>query len=58
MESAYRDAVVTLIEGRFGPLSDDLRAVLKQRNLDQLREVAHHAGTDTLDELRTRLGVE
>jgi predicted transposase YdaD len=57
LESAVRDSLVLVLEGRFGAVADDVRDALKHRNLDELHEIARHAGTDTLDELRARLGL-
>jgi len=52
-----RSTVELVLEGRFGPLSDNLVATLKSASESKLKAVARHAGTETLAQLRKRLGL-
>ena len=47
-----------VLEGRFGPLSDDLLTALKAANEATLRERAGHIATETLQQVRTRPGLK
>ncbi len=46
-----------VLEGRFGPLSQDIIDAINTRDAAQLSEIAPHAGTDSLEGLRARLGL-
>ncbi len=46
------------LEGRFGPLSEDVLAALSQASEDMLQDVFAHAATDSLEQMRTRLGLQ
>lgn len=50
-------AVRLALEGRFGELSPDLLTALESADTAKLQEVAKHAGTDTLEQIRARLGL-
>jgi hypothetical protein len=52
-----RIAIQRMLEGRFGPLSDDLLAALQAANLSRLGDIAKYAGIDTLEQVRERLGL-
>ncbi|HEX8035228.1 MAG TPA: hypothetical protein VF510_15345 [Ktedonobacterales bacterium] len=54
-EGIYDAALVTL-RGRFGELPPDLLAALSQASADTILDVLAHAGTETLNQLRARLG--
>ena len=56
-EEGMRDILRSVLEGRHGPLSQDIVAALNAADAERLREIARHAGTDSLDELRARLGL-
>lgn len=47
-----------VIEGRFGPLSQEMVNAINALDATQLSEVAPYAGTDSLEELRARLGLD
>lgn len=46
-----------VLEGRFGQLSDDMLAALAAADEHTLDEIGTHAATDTLDQIRARLGL-
>lgn len=46
-----------MLRGRFGEIPPDLLATLAQANGESSLDVLAHAGTETLDQLRARLGV-
>ena len=52
------EMVRLMLEGRFGPPSDDLVAALQSASEAQLKAVAIHAGTETLAQLCQRLGLK
>ena len=45
------------LEGRFGPLSDDLLAALQKADEATLRELVGHVSTETPEQVRARLGL-
>lgn len=51
------DAALVTLRGRFGDLAPDVLAALSQANGDTILDVLAHAGTETLDQLRMRLGL-
>jgi len=56
-ERTLRDAALAVLRGRFPDLGDDVEAVIAAAREDLLRDVQAHAGTDTLEQLRARLGL-
>lgn len=54
---ALREAVALVLGGRFGELPSDLTQAIAAADSEHLRDMLAHAGTDTLDELRARLGL-
>jgi hypothetical protein len=50
-------AIRGTLEGRFGPLSQDMLDAIAARDAAQLTELARYAGTETLEQLRARLGL-
>ena len=50
-----REAITRALEGRFGPLSQEMTEAINSAALDVLNEFALHTGTDTLAQLRARL---
>ncbi|HEX8032544.1 MAG TPA: hypothetical protein VF510_01790 [Ktedonobacterales bacterium] len=57
VERDRREALRLVLEGRFGTLPDDMIAAMNQRDGDALAELLRHAGTDTLEQMRARLGL-
>jgi predicted transposase YdaD len=55
-EMAGRMAQLAL-EGRFGTLSEDLLAAVRMADEAVLREIVAHIGTDSLQQVRQRLGM-
>lgn len=51
------DAALVTLRGRFGELAPDLLAALSQASGDTLLGVLAHASTETLDQVRARLGL-
>lgn len=52
-----REAILAVLEGRLGKLSDDVVEALKVADEATLTTIAVHAGTDTLEQIRSRLGL-
>lgn len=57
MREGMRQMIIVALEGRFGELADDLRAAVNQADEATLEAVAAHITTETLDQLRERLGL-
>lgn len=55
-EMAVRMAQQAL-EGRFSTLSDDVIAAVRLANIDTLQAVVAHVATESLEQLRARLGL-
>ncbi|HEX6800728.1 MAG TPA: hypothetical protein VF116_23650 [Ktedonobacterales bacterium] len=55
-QMARRMALLAL-EGRFGPLSDELRAAIDAADEAALQEIVAHIATESLDQVRARLGL-
>jgi hypothetical protein len=55
--SARRQMAQEVLEGRFGPLSEDMLAALRAADEETLRTLAVHLATDTLEQMRARLGL-
>lgn len=53
---ARRMALLAL-EGRFGPLSDELRAAINAADEATLQEIVAHIATESLDQVRARLSL-
>jgi hypothetical protein len=53
-----RRIVSLVLEARFGPLSDDLRSAIQSADETTLTVIGQHAATETLEELRARLGLQ
>ena len=51
------EVLLLALEGRFGPLSDDIRAAIQSADEATLTAIAQHAATETLEQLRARLGL-
>jgi hypothetical protein len=51
-----REVLQQVLEGRFGPLSEELLAALQAADLPRLNQIAAYAGTDTLEQIRLLLG--
>ena len=56
LRMARRMALIAL-EGRFGPLSDDLRAAINAADAATLQEIVARIATETLEQARARLGL-
>ncbi|HEY7350808.1 MAG TPA: hypothetical protein VH599_21035 [Ktedonobacterales bacterium] len=52
-----RETILQVLEGRFGPLSEEMLAALQAADLPRLDHIASYAGTDTLEQVRMRLGL-
>lgn len=52
-----RLAIQRTLEGRFGPLGEEVLAALQDADLPRLEHIAAYAGTDTLEQVRLRLGL-
>ena len=52
-----RDFALVALEGRFGPLSEDVRAAVAAADEAVLRELVARLTTDSLEQLRARLGL-
>lgn len=52
-----RRMALAALEGRFGPLSDDLRAAINAADEATLQEIVAHIATESLDQVRARLGL-
>lgn len=57
-ERAMGRMLQVVLEGRFGPLSEDIVATLNMADEATLWVIGAHAGTDTLEQVRARLGLE
>lgn len=57
IERGERRMAQTVLEARFGALSDDLVAALSAANEATLRALAAHIGTDSLADIRALLGL-
>lgn len=52
-----RETIQQVLEGRFGPLSEEMLLALQAADLPRLDHIAAYAGTDTLEQVRLRLGL-
>ncbi len=52
-----RRMALAVLEGRFGPLGDDLRAAVNAADVTTLQDLAAHVATETLEQVRARLGL-
>ncbi len=52
-----RRMLALMLEARFGPLSDDLRTAIESANEVTLTTIGQHAASETLEQLRARLGL-
>lgn len=56
-QRATREAARIAIEGRFGSLSEDLLAAIQQADAAPLLDLLAHISTETLEQVRARLGL-
>ena len=56
-QRATQEAARIALEGRFGPLSDDLLAAIQQADTAPLLDLLAHITTETLEQVRARLGL-
>ena len=49
--------IIAALRGRFGALSPEVERAPEGADMATLQPLLPHAGTDSLDELRARLGV-
>ena len=54
IEEGERRMAQVSLEGRFGPLSDDMRAALRTADEAILHDLAAHIASDTLEQVRAR----
>ena len=52
-----REVALRALAARFAPLPAEIEAALQTADKAHLLDVATHAGTDTLEEVRARLGL-
>jgi hypothetical protein len=52
-----RDAAFVTLRGRFGELPPDLLSAISEASSDVVLDVLAHAGTETLEQVRSRLGL-
>lgn len=57
IDEGRRQMALAAIEGRFGPLSDDLRAAITSADVATLQDIVAHISTLSLEEVRARLGL-
>jgi len=57
-EAGMRETALVVLEGRFGPLSDDVLAALHTVDAALLRTLLAHVAVDSLEHIRARLGLE
>ncbi len=57
LREGMQKMVIVALEGRFGAVADDLRAAVNQADEATLEAVMAHITTETLDQLRERLGL-
>lgn len=57
MQQGTRSTILRVLEGRFGAVDAALAAAIERADEATLAELSLHAGTDTLDQLRARLGL-
>ena len=53
-----REVINATLESRFGPLPEDMQAALRAADETTLKALAAHLTTDSLAEMRTRLGLK
>lgn len=52
------ETIRLVLEDRFGPLSEDLVLALTHADQDMLRGIASHASRESLEQIRSRLGLQ
>ena len=57
LEQGLRQATLLAMRGRFGELTPDIEQVLAMATPEVIEGVLGHVATETLEELRTRLGL-
>lgn len=57
IEEGQRNAALVVLRGRFGELPPDLAQAISAADQATLDQVLRYAGTDTLEQMRARLGV-
>jgi hypothetical protein len=56
-ERTLREAALDVLRGRFGELPEDVTAAVGAQTVDGLHALLVHAGTETFEQLRARLGL-
>jgi hypothetical protein len=56
-EEGQRQMARLVLEGRFGSLTADLLAALNTADTSILKELVAHVSTDSLEQVRQRLGI-
>ena len=54
---AVRESTCLVLEGRFQTLSDDFLQAINQADEPTLQDVLKHASSDSLEQVRARLGL-
>lgn len=57
LQQGMRNTIRLVLEGRFGTLDEAVRAALDQADETLLADLSRHAGTDSLEQIRARLGM-
>jgi hypothetical protein len=57
IEEGARRMAVAALEGRFGPLSEDLHAAVRSADVTMLQDIVAHISSLTLEQVRARLGL-
>jgi hypothetical protein len=57
-EEAMGEMLQVVLESRFGPLSDDIVAALRRTDEATLRAIGAHIMSETLEQVRSRLGLD
>ena len=57
LDEGMRRMVRVVLEGRFGPLADDLLSAINKADEATLEQIGAHATTDSLEQIRKRLGL-
>jgi hypothetical protein len=57
VERSRAEDLRLVLDGRFGTLPDDMIAAMNHLDGDTLAELLRHAGTDSLEQMRARLGL-
>jgi hypothetical protein len=57
-ERTLRSAALDVLRGRFGVLPEDVVAAVGRQAVEDLHVLLSHVGVETLEQLRSRLGLD